>query len=98
MIVAVTPKPAYDVTYELAALVVGGVHRVTEVRQRVRGRGINVARVLDTFGWPDLLLDAVAMSAATVLAPVAGHVDIEVCHELSRRVTVSTVPVPRSAA
>ncbi len=50
MIVTVTPNPAYDVTYELAELVVGGVHRVTEVRQRVGGKGVNVARVLTMLG------------------------------------------------
>nr|MBA3233230.1 bifunctional hydroxymethylpyrimidine kinase/phosphomethylpyrimidine kinase [Propionibacteriales bacterium] len=47
--------------------------------------------------WPDLLRDAAAMSAAAVVAPVAGHVDVHVNDELIRRVVVSTVPVPSGA-
>ncbi|MEP6667019.1 MAG: hexose kinase [Nocardioidaceae bacterium] len=50
MIITVTPNPAYDVTYEVARLVVGEVHRVAHVHQRVGGKGINVARVLDAVG------------------------------------------------
>jgi len=50
VIITVTPNPAYDVTYELAELVVGDVHRVTEVRQRVGGKGLNVARILAALG------------------------------------------------
>ncbi len=56
MIITVTPNPAYDVTYELASLVVGDVHRVSRVHRRVGGKGINVARVLDTFGVSTLAL------------------------------------------
>ena len=50
MIITVTPNPAYDVTYEMAELVVGDVHRVSEVRQRVGGKGLNVARILAALG------------------------------------------------
>lgn len=50
MIVTVTPNPAYDVTYSVPALVPGEVHRVSTVRQRVGGKGINVARVLTGLG------------------------------------------------
>ncbi|MBA3233442.1 MAG: carbohydrate kinase, partial [Propionibacteriales bacterium] len=50
VIVTVTPNPAYDVTYELACLVVGQVHRVKQIRQQIGGKGINVARVLDALG------------------------------------------------
>lgn len=49
-------------------------------------------------GWPDLLRDAVAMSAAAVMAPVAGHVDLDIYEALRDRVSVSTVPLPWHAA
>jgi 1-phosphofructokinase/tagatose 6-phosphate kinase len=48
--VTITANPAYDVTYEMSDLVVGGVHRVREVHQQVGGKGINVARVLQGLG------------------------------------------------
>lgn len=50
MIVTVTPNPAYDVTYAVQALQPGSVHRVTDVRRRVGGKGVNVARVLRALG------------------------------------------------
>jgi 1-phosphofructokinase/tagatose 6-phosphate kinase len=49
-IVTVTPNPAWDVTYEVPALVPGEVHRVTRVHRRLGGKGINAARVLGTLG------------------------------------------------
>ncbi len=52
MIISVTLNPAYDVTYRVGELVVGHAHRVTEVRERVGGKGINVARVLVACGEP----------------------------------------------
>ncbi|MGH3164880.1 MAG: hypothetical protein ACRDN0_03170, partial [Trebonia sp.] len=50
MIVTVTPNPAWDVTYEVPALVPGEVHRVTSVHRRLGGKGVNVARVLAAIG------------------------------------------------
>lgn len=50
MIITVTPNPAWDVTYEVPALVPGQVHRVAEVRRRLGGKGVNVARVLASHG------------------------------------------------
>jgi fructose-1-phosphate kinase PfkB-like protein len=49
-IVTVTPNPAWDVTYEVPALVPGEVHRVARVHRRLGGKGINAARVLGTLG------------------------------------------------
>jgi tagatose 6-phosphate kinase len=43
--------------------------------------------------WPELLRAAVAMSATSVLAPVAGHVDLAAYAELRSRVAISPVPV-----
>ncbi|HEX6449757.1 MAG TPA: PfkB family carbohydrate kinase [Trebonia sp.] len=50
MIITVTPNPAWDVTYEVPALVPGEVHRVTAVHRRLGGKGVNVARVLAALG------------------------------------------------
>lgn len=50
MIVTVTCNPAIDVTYAVEALAPGEVHRVHEVSERAGGKGVNVARVLQTLG------------------------------------------------
>jgi tagatose 6-phosphate kinase len=50
LIVTVTPNPALDVTYRVAALVPGTVHRVAGVVVRAGGKGVNVARVLHQLG------------------------------------------------
>lgn len=50
MIITVTPNPAWDVTYQVPALVPGEVHRVTGVHRRLGGKGVNVARVLQATG------------------------------------------------
>lgn len=52
MIVTVTPNPALDVTYRVPRLRPGAVHRVSEVRERAGGKGVNVARVLSRLGEP----------------------------------------------
>lgn len=51
-ITTVTPNPAWDVTYEVAALTPGEVHRVQRVHRRLGGKGVNVARVLAGLGEP----------------------------------------------
>lgn len=50
MILTVTANPAYDVTYEVAAVRPGEVHRVTTAHLRPGGKGINVAAVLRQLG------------------------------------------------
>ena len=50
MIVTVTLNPAWDVTYRVASLVPGEVHRVGEVHRRPGGKGVNVASVLSRLG------------------------------------------------
>ena len=52
MILTVTCNPAVDVTYDVDRLVPGAVHRVSRVRQRLGGKGVNVARVLHQLGEP----------------------------------------------
>jgi tagatose 6-phosphate kinase len=56
LIGTVTLNLALDVTYGVDELVVGGSHRVTEVRQRAGGKGVNVARVAATLGHQVLAL------------------------------------------
>ena len=52
MILTVTPNAALDITYEVDELVPHQSHRVTVVRQRAGGKGINVASVLARMGHP----------------------------------------------
>lgn len=52
MILTVTPNAALDVTYVVDELVPHQSHRVTAVRQRAGGKGVNVASVLARMGHP----------------------------------------------
>ncbi|MBO1738780.1 1-phosphofructokinase family hexose kinase [Leifsonia sp. TF02-11] len=46
MILTVTPNPAIDLTYRVAALEPGETHRVAAPAARAGGKGLNVARVI----------------------------------------------------
>jgi tagatose 6-phosphate kinase len=48
--VTVTANVALDVTYELPVLQLGATNRVSRVHRRAGGKGLNVARVLQTIG------------------------------------------------
>jgi fructose-1-phosphate kinase PfkB-like protein len=50
LILTVTPNPAWDLTYQVPALVPGEVHRVASVHRKLGGKGVNVARVLHVTG------------------------------------------------
>ncbi|WP_348788591.1 hexose kinase [Leifsonia sp. NPDC080035] len=50
MILTVTPNPAIDVTYRVAALEPGETHRVQAPASRAGGKGLNVARVIAQTG------------------------------------------------
>ncbi|MCX4763072.1 1-phosphofructokinase family hexose kinase [Streptomyces sp. NBC_01275] len=50
MILTVTLNTALDVTYRVPALTPHASHRVTDVRERPGGKGLNVARVLAALG------------------------------------------------
>lgn len=56
MILTVTPHPAIDLTWHLGTLERGGSHRVQPGASRAGGKGINVARVLHSTGYPVLAL------------------------------------------
>ncbi|ONI71536.1 1-phosphofructokinase [Kribbella sp. ALI-6-A] len=68
MIGTVTLNLALDVTYAVDELVVGGSHRVREVRQRAGGKGINVARVAATLGHQVLALGFVGGVTGEIVA------------------------------
>ncbi|MCI0159223.1 1-phosphofructokinase family hexose kinase [Leifsonia shinshuensis] len=50
MILTVTPNPAIDLTYRVAALEPGETHRVAAPAVRAGGKGLNVARVIAQTG------------------------------------------------
>lgn len=50
MILTVTPNPAIDLTYRVAALEIGQTHRVSPPAVRAGGKGLNVARVIAQTG------------------------------------------------
>jgi 1-phosphofructokinase family hexose kinase len=52
VILTVTPNAALDITYQVDELVPHQTHRVTAVRQRAGGKGVNVASVLARMGHP----------------------------------------------
>jgi tagatose 6-phosphate kinase len=68
MIGTVTLNLALDVTYDVDELVVGASHRVTQVRQRAGGKGINVARVARTLGHEVLALGFVGGLTGELIA------------------------------
>ncbi|EOD58398.1 1-phosphofructokinase family hexose kinase [Amycolatopsis vancoresmycina] len=55
-VVTVTLNPAIDVTYRVAALHLGGTTRISDVRSRAGGKGVNVAAVLRELGGESLVL------------------------------------------
>ena len=55
-VVVLTPNPAVDVTYRVAAQVVGETVRVQTVARRAGGKGINVVRVLRQLGVDSMAL------------------------------------------
>ena len=74
MIVTVTLNPALDLTYDVAALVPHGTHRVATVHERPGGKGLNVARVLHRLGEPVL---ATGLLGGPTGARVAGLLTAE---------------------
>ncbi|OFE14233.1 hypothetical protein BA895_11515 [Humibacillus sp. DSM 29435] len=56
MILTLTPNPAVDITYRVAAVTLGESHRVEHVTERAGGKGINTAAVLTSMGLDCLAL------------------------------------------
>jgi len=56
VILTVTPNPALDLTYRVAALQPGETHRAAPPAVRAGGKGLNVARVLAQTGVPAFVL------------------------------------------
>jgi tagatose 6-phosphate kinase len=55
-ILTITLNPAVDVTYRVDALRLGGTTRVSDVRSRAGGKGVNVAAVVRELGGTSLVL------------------------------------------
>ncbi len=74
MILTLTPNPAVDITYRVAAVTLGESHRVEHVTERAGGKGINTAAVLASMD-----LDCLA------LAPVGAANQAFFAHDLDGR-------------
>ena len=94
VIVTVTPNAALDITYEVDELVPHQSHRITAVRQRAGGKGVNVASVLAGMGRPVI---ATGLLGGTVGDEIRADLDSRgvaarfVDHEGSSRRTVNVV-------
>lgn len=92
MILTVTPNPALDLTYRVAALTPGETHRVPSAGERAGGKGLNVARVAHQTG-----ADAIALS--TVGGMTGQSVEAElVSSGLPHRLVRIAAPTRRSIA
>ncbi|MFD9597653.1 1-phosphofructokinase family hexose kinase [Kitasatospora sp. NPDC059973] len=87
MIVTVTPNPALDITYTLAALRPHESHRVETVHEQAGGKGVNVARVLHALG-----------RRTTAVLPLGGAAGSAVKADLDRSGIVHlTIPLTGAA-
>jgi tagatose 6-phosphate kinase len=68
VILTVTLNPAWDVTYTVARLELGGSHRVEEMQARAGGKGINVGRVLHAMGQATLVTGVLAGGVGDAVA------------------------------
>lgn len=68
MILTITPNPAVDETYALEALDLGGTNRIDAPLRRAGGKGLNVARVAHSQGYPAMALAPVGGSNGRVFA------------------------------
>ncbi|MFI6287959.1 1-phosphofructokinase family hexose kinase [Streptomyces sp. NPDC051018] len=77
MILTVTLNTALDITYRVPALTPHTSHRVTDVRERPGGKGVNVARVLSALGHESVVTGFVGGRSGAVLrellAPLTPH-------------------------
>ncbi len=73
-VVALTPNPAWDVTYGVDRLLPGASLRVRSVVARAGGKGVNVARVARTLGAPSV---AVCPLGGPLAGPFAADLDAD---------------------
>lgn len=77
VILTVTLNTALDITYQVAALTPHASHRVSEVRERPGGKGLNVARVLAALGHESVVTGFAGGPTGAVLrdllTPLAPH-------------------------
>jgi 1-phosphofructokinase family hexose kinase len=71
MIVTVTANPALDLTWHVASLTLGGVHRADAGRARAGGKGLNVARIAHAQG-----------AAVVAVTTTGGEAGVEFAAEL----------------
>lgn len=93
MILTITPNPALDETYGLQTLDVGGTNRVDAPLRRAGGKGLNVARVLGSQGFPVIALAPVGGANGEVFgreleAAQLDHVLVPVAAETRRSFTL----------
>ena len=109
LILTVTPNLALDITYEVPRLVPGATHRVSRVRQRAGGKGVNVARVLRTLGATPVIAglaggptgtairaELAEAGFAEALTPIAGESrrTVTIVSEVDSEPTMCTEPGP----
>lgn len=82
MITVLLLSPALDVTYRVASVAVGQIHRPREVLRFPGGKGLNLARAATRLG-----------AAVRVVAPLGGHVG-ELVASLASAAGVEVVAVP----
>ena len=72
MILTVTLNPAIDITYHVDALTPGATHRVSRVDERLGGKGVNVASVLQQLG-EAVTLTGLLHEGPPHFTPIAAH-------------------------
>jgi 1-phosphofructokinase family hexose kinase len=87
MIITVTPNPALDLTWHVAALEIGGVHRADAGKSRAGGKGLNVARVAHAQGASAV---AITTSGGATGAEFAAELDVSGVPHVLVPVTAST--------
>ena len=87
MIITVTPNPALDLTWHVAALEIGGVHRADAGKSRAGGKGLNVARVAHAQGASAV---AITTSGGATGAEFAAELDASGVPHVLVPVTAST--------
>ncbi|HWU29037.1 MAG TPA: PfkB family carbohydrate kinase, partial [Microbacterium sp.] len=87
MIITVTPNPALDLTWRVAALEIGGVHRADAGKSRAGGKGLNVARVAHAQGASAV---AITTSGGATGAEFAAELDASGVPHMLVPVTAST--------